>query len=57
MRSRQHRYAVILIYENDDSLEEYRWTPEMLSAVRQSYAAVEIISRGEDGRTVVYRPR
>ena len=54
---RQHRYAVILIYENDDSLEEYRWTPEMLSAVRRSYAAVEIISRGEDGRTVVYRPR
>jgi hypothetical protein len=54
---RQHRYAVILVYETDQtpSAEEYRWTPEMLAAIRQSYLIDARIERPL-GRTVVYRP-
>ncbi len=53
---RQHRYGSILIYENDDGVERYRWTPQMLAAIDDSYLVAETIHR-DDGRTVVYRPR
>lgn len=53
----EQRYAAILIYTTDatPSLEQYRWTPEMLAAIERRYAVAETIER-DAGRILVYRP-
>jgi hypothetical protein len=53
----EQRYAAILVYTTDQvpSLEQFRWTPEMLASIDRRYVVVETIESSL-GRTLVYRP-
>lgn len=53
----EQRYAAILVYTTDQtpSLEQYRWTPEMLAAIDRRYVVAQAIDSSL-GTTLVYRP-
>ena len=54
----QHRLPLIIIYVNkqDPPVQEQRWTPEMLAAIRANYRVTESIDRAH-GQTLIYQPK
>lgn len=53
----QRKFSLIMIYTNHwtPPVQDQRWTPEMLTAIRTNYRVAEVIHRGR-GKTVIYRP-